>query len=58
VEEYVPFAPVLLNSKPVGAVTVISAVRLEPETVSVCVPDAVPAQVEKEVNVPVNVTTG
>ena len=53
-----PLPLVVLTSKPVGAVTVISAVRLLPLTVKLCWADAVPAQAVKAVSVPVVVMVG
>ena len=49
---------VLLTSKPVGAVTVISAVNALPLTVKLCCAEAVPLQAVKAVVVPVVVMEG
>jgi hypothetical protein len=38
------------NSKPVGGVTIIFAVRLAPLTVKLCCADAVPAQLVNALN--------
>lgn len=54
-----PLPLVVDTSKPVGAVITIPVVRLLPETVKFCSPDAVPAQAEKAVSgVPVTLIAG
>jgi hypothetical protein len=46
------------NSYPVGALTVMSADKLVPLTNRGCAVEAVPAQVENALNVPVNAMDG
>jgi hypothetical protein len=51
-------APSLATSNPVGAVTVMLAVRFVPVTLNVCAAEAVPAVVVNDVKVPVVLIVG